>query len=219
MTRDRLAHEWPVRQAHAAMARQGVSALDKLMVLSDALKLDESARNAAEEHPLMTALGIPYPSILGRVHGGSWASTVMDEVVAEGRYGVRLGQTWREAETELRQCITAASHDDQWLSANAPALEVIGGKFSSASVPEDSDLVVKLSEAAASVVGDAPSVIGFSAGTDMRLFIHEAKTPTVIYGPGSISQAHTSDEWVGLDEVTTCARVLAAWADRELTTS
>lgn len=204
------------KQAHAAMASQGVSALEKLMVLSDALKLDEAARNAAEDHPLMTALGIPYPFILGRVSGGSWASTVMDEVVVEGRYGVRLGQTWRDAETELRECIAVASQRDPWLSDNAPDLEVIGGKFSSASVPEGSDVVAGLSQAAASVVGVAPSVTGFSAGTDMRLFVHEAQIPTVIYGPGSIIQAHTSDEWVPLDEVTTCAQVLAAWADREL---
>ena len=41
----------------------------------------------------MTALGLPYPTIVGKVAGGEWASTVMDRVVAEGRYGVRLGQS------------------------------------------------------------------------------------------------------------------------------
>ena len=39
----------------------------------------------------MTALGLPYPTIVGTVAGGEWASTVMDRVVADGRYGVRLG--------------------------------------------------------------------------------------------------------------------------------
>ena len=41
----------------------------------------------------MTALGLPYPTIIGIVGGGEWASTVLDRVTADGRYGVRLGQT------------------------------------------------------------------------------------------------------------------------------
>ena len=81
----------PGKAAHASQRREGVSALDNLMTLVRALEADETARNAAETDPLMTALGLPYPTIIGIVQGGEWASTVLDRVVAEGRYGVRLG--------------------------------------------------------------------------------------------------------------------------------
>ena len=60
-------------------------------------------RNAAETDPLMTALGLPYPTIVGIVSGGEWASTVLDRVVADGRYGVRLGQTPADAAADLRR--------------------------------------------------------------------------------------------------------------------
>src|SRR5439155_16783040 len=50
----------PGRAAHASRRREGVSALDKLWVLSRALEEDETRRNAAETDPLMTALGMPY---------------------------------------------------------------------------------------------------------------------------------------------------------------
>ncbi len=83
----------PGRAAHASQRREGISALDKLWVLSKALEVDETRRNAAETDPLMTVLGLPYPTIIGIVSGGEWASTVLDRVVADGRYGVRLGQS------------------------------------------------------------------------------------------------------------------------------
>ena len=98
----------PGRAAHASRRLEGISALDKLHTLERALLADETRRNAAETDPLMTALGMPYPTIIGTVSGGSWPSTVIDRIVAEGRYGVRLGQTAREAEAELRAVIEAA---------------------------------------------------------------------------------------------------------------
>ena len=105
----------PGRAAHASRRTEGVSALDKLGYLVAALAADEERRNAAETDPLMTALGLPYPTIVGTNHGGDWASTVIDRIVAEGRYGVRLGQTAREAETELRAVIEAACAADPFL--------------------------------------------------------------------------------------------------------
>jgi acetylornithine deacetylase len=50
----------------------------------------------------------------------------------------------------------------------------------------------------------------------MRLLVNEGATPTVIFGPGDKRVAHAADEWVSLDEVGACARVLAAWVVREL---
>ncbi|HVL54416.1 MAG TPA: M20/M25/M40 family metallo-hydrolase, partial [Vitreimonas sp.] len=105
----------PGRAAHASVRREGVSALDNLFTLVRALEADEARRNASETEPLMTALGLPYPTIVGKVEGGEWASTVLDRVVAEGRYGVRLGQGWRDAEADLRACIEAACAADPFL--------------------------------------------------------------------------------------------------------
>src|SRR4029077_16011226 len=95
----------PGRAAHASQRREGVSALDNLFTIAQALGADETRRNEAETDPLMTALGLPYPTIIGIVTGGEWASTVLDRVTADGRYGVRLGQTAEEAEGELRAAI------------------------------------------------------------------------------------------------------------------
>jgi acetylornithine deacetylase len=206
----------PGRAAHASVRREGVSALDNLYTLIQALEADETARNAAETDPLMTALGLPYPTIIGKIEGGEWASTVLDRVVVEGRYGVRLGQTWRDAEADLRVCIDAACAADPFLRDHPVGLEITGGRFSSSSVPADHPLPVSVAAAAESILGRRPALLGEPYGADMRLLVNEGRTPTVIFGPGDVRVAHSADEHVPLAEVADCARVLAAWVVREL---
>jgi acetylornithine deacetylase len=67
------------------------------------------------------------------------------------------------------------------------------------------------------VTGVMPGLIGVPYGADMRMFVEVGETPTVMYGPGDVRVAHAADEHVSLDEVETCARVLAHWLLSELT--
>jgi len=206
----------PGRAAHASQRREGVSALDNLYVVLRALEADEAARNDAETDPLMTVLGLPYPTIVGIVSGGEWASTVLDRVVADGRYGVRLGQSPADAAADLRSAIAAANASDAFLRDHPATVEIVGGQFGSGRVPSDHPLPVGLARAVETVGGRRPELLGEPYGADMRLFINEGDTPCVIFGPGDVKVAHSADEHVPLDEVEACARVLAAWVAREL---
>ena len=132
----------------------------------------------------MTELGLPYPTIIGKVSGGEWASTVIDRIVAEGRYGVRLGQTARDAEADLRAVIDDACRGDEFLRDHPATVEVTGGRFSSARVPADHPLPVGLADAAEAVLGRRPRLLGEPYGADMRLLVNEGQTPTVMFGPG-----------------------------------
>ncbi|HUP54450.1 MAG TPA: M20/M25/M40 family metallo-hydrolase, partial [Methylomirabilota bacterium] len=149
----------PGRAAHASQRREGVSALDKLFVLARALDADETRRNAAETDPLMTAIALPYPTIIGIVGGGEWASTVLDKVTADGRYGVRLGQTAAEAETELRAAIEAACAADDFLRDHPATVEITGGRFGSARVASDHPLPVALADTVEEVTGRRPRLL------------------------------------------------------------
>lgn len=206
----------PGRAAHASQRREGVSALDKLFVLARALEADEACRNAAESDPLMAALGLPYPTIIGIVGGGEWASTVLDRIVADGRYGVRLGQTPADAEAELRAVIDAACAEDEFLREHPVTVEITGARFGSSRVSTDDPLPVGLAEVIQSTTGRTPDLIGEPYGADMQLFVNVGGTPCVMFGPGDVRHAHSADEFVPLEEVETCARVLAAWVRREV---
>jgi len=206
----------PGRAAHASQRREGISALDKLFELTRALEGDERRRNDAETDPLMTSLGLPYPTIIGIVEGGEWASTVLDKVVAYGRYGVKLGQSPAEAEADLRAAIAEACATDGFLRDHPATVEITGGRFGSARVPSDHPLPAGLADVVERVTGRRPALLGEPYGADMQMFVNHGDTPCVIFGPGDVRVAHSADEHVPLDEVETCARVLAEWVRSEI---
>lgn len=63
--------------------------------------------------------------------------------------------------------------------------------------------------AVASERGETPPNVGFTGITDARFYINQAEIPTVIFGPGSLSVAHTANEWVGVDDLVAAARIYA----------
>ncbi len=206
----------PGRAAHASQRREGVSALDNLFTLSRALEADETRRNESETDPLMTVLGLPYPTIIGIVSGGEWASTVLDRIVADGRYGVRLGQSPAAAADELRAAIAEACAADPFLRDHPATVEINGGQFGSARVPSDHPLPVSLADVAEVVLGRRPVLLGEPYGADMQMFVNHGDTPCVLFGPGDVRVAHSADEHVAIEDVEACARVLAAWVIREI---
>jgi acetylornithine deacetylase len=201
----------PGKAAHASVRREGVSALDNLTYLVEALRADEAGRNASETRPEMAAIGLPYPTIIGQVSGGNWASTVMDSLEAHGRYGVMLGQDCDGAGEDLRAAITRAAAEHEFLADHPPTVTTWGGRFDSSSIDAAHDLPVSLQAAAAAAGASVPQAIGAPYGADMRLFINQGETPTVMYGPGDVKVAHSADEHVPLAEVAECAEVLARW--------
>ena len=204
------------RSAHAAFRLEGVSAIEKLHLIHDALIEDERVRNSAERHPAMRDLRLPYPTNLGMVQGGEWSSTVPDALVVEGRYGVRVDESPAQAEQALRDAVGAACAADPWLREHPAGVEITGGRFASAAVPHTHVLPWSLGETARDVLGKLPPFVGMPYGADMRLLVHQGATPTVLYGPGEPTLAHAPDEHIDLEEIARCARVLAVWTMRAL---
>lgn len=201
----------PGRAAHAATRREGISALDMLVPVLDALRRDEVERNADPEDPRMAELGLPYPTIVGEVSGGSWASTVMDELVVNGRYGVRLGQSCDEAAADLRQAVSGLWESHEFLSRHPLDLTIYGARFGSCAIDPDHPLAVGLAAAFETTTGRRTPLTGMPAATDMRLLVEEGGIPTVVFGPGELRHAHASDERIRLADVETCAQVLTTW--------
>ena len=198
------------RSAHAATRLLGESALDHFLTVYSAVQGLEREINAAERNPAMTSTGLPYPTTVGVVHGGVWASNVMEQITAELRVGVTIDESIQEAEARFVHTLREAIAGDPWLDAHPPRIERTGAAFGSSSIAPDHPLVTALRDAAASETGARPATLGVPYGCDMALWRREAGAACVVYGPGDIAHAHAVDEHVSLDEVATTARVLEA---------
>jgi acetylornithine deacetylase/succinyl-diaminopimelate desuccinylase len=73
----------------------------------------------------------------------------------------------------------------------------------------DSTIASLVRDAIAAESGSPPPFVGFTGITDARFYINDARIPTVITGPGSLSLAHTANESIGVDEMVMAARIYA----------
>jgi len=185
------------RAAHAAMRLEGISAIDRYVPLHLALHELERELNADVAHPLMAALELPYPVLVGQVHAGDWSSSVPDRLEFEGRVGVPVG-----AETAaIRERVEA-------LVDGVAELTWTGGQFAPAATELDHPLVRLVTGAIEAETGEPARLAGLPAGTDMRQFTTRG-IPSVLVGAGDLRLAHAVDERVPLDELVALARALA----------
>ena len=82
--------------------------------------------------------------------------------------------------------------------------------WTEAAETDGSSVIAAIARDAVGIETGTPApFVGFTGITDARFYINDAKIPTVILGPGSLSNAHIADEWVGVDELVTAARTYA----------
>ena len=196
---------------HAARRTEGVSAIDKLVPVLSVLRRLEAERNA-DVDPLARRWELAYPISLGTVHGGDWASSVPDRLVAEGRLGVLLGEDLADARSALEEAVAAGCAEDPWLTDHPVGVEWWGGQFASGRLPAESDLAERVGDAHRHAGGGPHRTWIAPYGSDLRLMTSIGGVPTLQYGPGDVTLAHGPNEHVVLDDVRTCARTLAVLA-------
>jgi acetylornithine deacetylase len=163
---------------------------------------------AGDPHsPLFSRYRLPWPIDVGTLRAGDWASSVPDTLVAEGRYGVAVGEDVAAARRAFEEAIARGSADDPWLTEHPPVVEWWGGRFDPAVTDSDSAIVTTV-VGAASAIGSAPPVEGVTYGADMRLLVNVGGIPTVLFGPGDVRVAHMADEYVPIDQLRTAAKTL-----------
>ncbi len=193
--------------AHAAMRDRGVSAIELFAVVHAGLQEFEAERQKDADRRFS---GTPYPYGLsiGRVQAGDWASSVPDRLVAEGRYGVRVGEPVELARKVFEDRLAEICAGHPWLAEHPVRLTWVGGTFASGQLPPGHPLLPAVRSAVADAGGGTPQERAIAAGSDLRLYA-AAGVPTLHYGPGDLHLAHGPLEKVPLAEVVTAGRALA----------
>ena len=190
------------RAAHGSRPELGVDAARHAALFVAGLEDLAVSLEQGAPHPL---LGRPSFHV-GTIRGGSAPSVYADrcEVVLERR--TLPGESTASVEPEF------ASRLERFLASEPRAdgsLEVTLARPGT-EVPADSHLVRGLLNAARDQ-GNPPRVEGMSAWVDAA-FLNDAGIPAVCYGPGSIAQAHSADEWAPVDEIERCVATLELFA-------
>jgi acetylornithine deacetylase/succinyl-diaminopimelate desuccinylase family protein len=161
------------------------------------------------EHP--HSLVGPASYNVGRIEGGLQTSIIPAECVLGVDRRISPGGTVAKAIADLDALLEATA-------AARPGMRVertIDIEYEPFEVAEDVCGCQILGGAVAEVTGREIPFGGLRATTD-AVFLAQAGTPTVIFGPGSIEQAHRPDEYVPVEQLHQASRAFALMIARFL---
>ena len=199
----------PGRGAHGAHRNEGVSAFEKFIPIFYDLLAWEQERNDTLSHPLYDHLANKFPIAVGVVKSGTWASTVPESLIAEGRLGFLPGETIEDMQRAAEARVKAVADQDDWLREHPPIVEWFGGQFASAEVSPDSPVAKAVRTAHRQATGEDAEIAAITAGLDLRLFTEIGKMEAVAYGAGDVRYVHCPDEFIVLDDILVAVETLA----------
>ena len=195
------------RSVHASMPHGGVNAVYKMCDVIHGLRQygEELAR---VRHPLLSP-----PTISVDVIDGGIAPNVVPNL-CKAIVDTRLvpGETVEGRLQAVKSLLDALRAEDPELDVEFHPIIAVEPM----ETPVDSMLVKMLRSVVEEVQGVEGVVSGFTATCDASFLANIAHTPTVIYGPGRLEQAHTADEYVEVRELVAAAKTYAALALRFL---
>jgi acetylornithine deacetylase len=199
----------PGRSVHACVKDEGISAIEKFILVYNGLMELEQERNKRFTDPLYNRYKAPYAISIGTVNGGEWPGTVAEGVEFEGRIGVAIGESEQSARNELEAKIEEIADHDPWLKEHRPSVEWVGYSFASSMIPVDHPIVQEIGNAYQDVTGKPAVHEGMTYASDVRHLINVAETPTTVFGPGDVRVAHGANEYVPIDQLETMVKTLA----------
>lgn len=190
------------RAAHGSRPDAGVDAIRHAALYLAAL--DDHAREL-ESRPAHPLLG--HGSFhAGTISGGTAESIYPDHCALLLERRTMPHETAPDVLADFEAVLRRVASEESMLD---PSLEITLARPGS-DVPSDHPLVVGLLSAMAEE-GLRAEVAGMTAWVDAA-FLNEAGVPAVCFGPGSIEQAHTQDEWIEAAQIARCADVLERFA-------
>jgi len=151
----------------------------------------------------------PMPLTIGKLHAGNWAATAPGEAVLEGVLGLLPNKTARQVTDEMTEAIRHEGGAD--IAAN---FEIhFTYRHDSSVCPTDHPLVAALSSAVDDC-GGRPEIDAMTASCDAWLYNNQLEIPTVVFGGGSLSVAHSNNEHMPVAELAKAAEILASLATR-----
>jgi len=177
------------RACHSSRPQDGVNAIYKMSYVLQALeRFAEEVPRMFPEHPLCG----PATLSVGRIEGGISVNTVPDECLIEIDRRCIPGEDC----SQIVPQVTAFLRERLDIEFEMLPPWLVGATLSDHNNGAWAD---RLLAHVTDVVGPRKKV-GVPYGTNASR-IAVTGIPAVVFGPGSIAQAHTKDEWISIDEL------------------
>ncbi len=196
-----------------AFAHTAVNAMDKAMVVIQALKDLDARRGDRVHHPsLDEAVGRSTNLLLGTVQAGTPGGlTQVPEKCTLG-YSLTFPPNERlpDVQREVTDCIREAARSDAWLKDHPPTVDWLFGT-QGVETPVAHPLYRVVSGAIQEITRTEPYINPLHSASDIRNPILHSGIPTVGLGPlaGNLAQNGLHDEWVDVEDFVRAVKITA----------
>jgi len=190
------------RAVHSSQPDLGDNAIYRMGPVLNVL--EEYAQDVIPKLGHHALVGTPTLSV-GVISGGISVNTVPDRCMIEIDRRLLPDEDPMSALEHAKAFLADELDDPQAMEFEEPHLAMRGLKDDL-----NAQLAASLSEASRGH-GGRGQCVGVPYGTDAPAF-YSAGIPTVVFGPGSIEQAHTADEWITVDQLHAAAEIFYQFA-------
>jgi acetylornithine deacetylase/succinyl-diaminopimelate desuccinylase family protein len=181
---------------HSSQPEKGVNAIAAMAKVIEAFNDYNKELKTRNTHQLCGHAS-SCPSV---IHGGTILSTVPDFCELEVDRRTLPGETVEDVLEEYRRLLDPLSEAFAGFSykIKGPTLDI-----SPLDIPIDNPVVQSLAEAYSAILKGDGTISAFFGGTDAP----NLGFPTVIFGPGAIAQAHSTNEFVEIADMVDATKV------------
>ncbi len=209
------------KSVHAGGLAQGagVNAIEKLIKIVVALQELEREWASHRNHPMLPpGFNTILPGIIAGGPGGghdgqinliSNPGTTPNYASVEYNVWYLPQENLEDIQQEIETYVARVCSLDPWLSDHPPVFtwKLRNVWFPPVDTPPDHPFLETLSTNMR-VVGTEPRIEAFTAASELAWYAQQGMSGT-IFGPGSIAQAHSSDEFVEISDLTQASTIIA----------
>lgn len=195
------------RAAHGSEPEKGVNAIIHAAAILTALDQQLFPKARQSRHPFLG----PATYNVGTIQGGISRNTVPDRCVFQ------IGKRWLPGDSpeairaEIVAVVTQAQGEARASVVHEPEFDVV--PHPPLELDPDHPHARVLADTIRELTGQVPALQSMSGFTDGAL-LYGAGIPTLIFGPGGSSLAHSDNEYISVSEMVLAAQVFAAFAVR-----
>jgi acetylornithine deacetylase len=188
---------------------EGVSGIDLGNKIVKAVQELEDRRVGTVSHPLYPNALDSLPCMIGAFCAGNYPSAFPDSCLLKGSIGTVPGEDHEGVKQSLVDHVARAAAVDPWMKDHPPVVRFVGYDAQASEIPREHPIVQTVVNSFREVAGRDPEISGRQGAADTRFLNQYANTPTVIFGPGSTSVMHATDEYVAIDDYIVAIKVVA----------
>jgi acetylornithine deacetylase len=205
------------RAVHGTVKWLGDDAIQTLRRVLDALEKLEQRWNERDADPLFAHCPIARPVTVDSVTGGLWQGMICDRAQCAGYLELLPNDPLDDWKSRFAEELQAELH--AYLQERGKRLEINFSEEYSGHRTEPSHPLCQIAGQVVERHDASPeeqdmSLTGFNSGCEAGVRAGLQGTPTLVWGPGSLAQAHATDESIDFSDVQRVAGMFAeflAW--------